>query len=193
MASRLLGPAPAAAAGLAEGAATEGPAPEPSFGSSFGLAEPSASSATSSSTNRSGASASEVHITGCNPDALQTRVRLAWSSEEVNPSPSPSLSPSPHAKPKTSRYLTLTHQAARGLESPSLVRDELHRALDAVHSLFVRRALGGLCDEFAAYVPAEGRDYWRTLASASVDGMTGCMERPVSRKENAMHQLAYQP
>ena len=69
----------------------------------------------------------------------------------------------------------------------------MHRALDAVHSVFVRLALGGLCEEFAVYVPAEGRDYWRTLASTSVDGTTGCMERPVSRKENATHQLGYQP
>ena len=112
---------------------------------------------------------------------------------KLSPNPSPSLSTNPHAKSKPSRYLTLTHQAARGLGSPSLVREELHRALDAVHSLFVRRGLGGLCDEFAAYVPAEGRDYWRTLASASVDGTTGCMERPASRKENAIHQLAYEP
>jgi hypothetical protein len=89
--------------------------------------------------------------------------------------------------------LTLTHQAARQLESPSLVRAEMHRVLDAVHSLLVRLALGGLCEEFAAYVPAEARDYWRTLASTSVDGTTGCMERPVSRKENATHQLGYQP
>ena len=117
------------------------------------------------------------------------------ASANPNPStdPSPSLSTNPHAKSKPSRYLTLTHQAARGLGSPSLVREELHRTLDAVHSLFVRRGLGGLCDEFAAYVPAEGRDYWRALASASVDGTTGCMERPVSRKENAIHQLAYEP
>jgi len=92
-----------------------------------------------------------------------------------------------------SRTRTLTHQAAQHLESPSLVRVEMHRALDAVHSLFVRLALGGLCEEFAVYVPAEGRDYWRTLASTSVDGTTGCMERPVSRKENATHQLGYQP
>ena len=71
----------------------------------------------------------------------------------------------------------------------------MHRTLDAVHSVFVRLALGGLCEEFAVYVPAEGRDYWRTLASTSVDGTTGCMERPVpvSRKENATHQLGYQP
>ena len=73
----------------------------------------------------------------------------------------------------------------------------MHRDLDAVHSVFVRHvvrlALGGLCEEFAVYVPAEGRDYWRTLASTSVDGTTGCMERPVSRKENATHQLGYQP
>ena len=93
---------------------------------------------------------------------------------------------------------TLTHQgsqAARHLKSPSLVRVEMHRTLDAVHSVFVRLALGGLCEEFAVYVPAEGRDYWRTLASTSVDGTTGCMERPVpvSRKENATHQLGYQP
>ena len=88
---------------------------------------------------------------------------------------------------------TLTHQAARQLESPSLVRAEMHRVLDAVHSLLVRLALGGLCEEFAAYVPVEARDYWRTLASTSVDGTTGCMERPVSRKENATHQLGYQP
>ena len=81
---------------------------------------------------------------------------------------------------------TLTHQEARH-------RVEMHRALDAVHSVFVRLALGGLCEEFAVYVPAEGRDYWRTLASTSVDGTTGCMERPVSRKENATHQLGYQP
>ena len=112
---------------------------------------------------------------------------------KLSPNPGPSLSSNPHAKSKPSRYLTLTHhQAARGLGSPSLVREELHRTLDAVHSLFVRRGLGGLCDEFAAYVPAEGRDYWRTLALASVDGTTGCMERPVSRKENAIHQLAYE-
>ena len=81
---------------------------------------------------------------------------------------------------------TLTHQEARH-------RVEMHLALDAVHSVFVRLALGGLCEEFAVYVPAEGRDYWRTLASTSVDGTTGCMERPVSRKENATHQLGYQP
>ena len=87
--------------------------------------------------------------------------------------------------------LLLRLGAARHLEGASLARTEVHAALDAVHALLARLALGGLCEEFAAYVPSQGRDYWRTLTSTS-DGTTGCLERPVSPKENAPHQLAYQ-
>ena len=74
VASRLFGITPAAAV-CDESAPKDGSEPaEPSFGASS-----AASSATPSS---SAISASEVALSGCNPDALQTRVRLGWSSEE---------------------------------------------------------------------------------------------------------------
>ena len=86
--------------------------------------------------------------------------------------------------------LVMRLKAARQLEGASLAR-EMHAALDAIHSLLARLALSGLCKEFAAYVPAEGRDYWRALPSPS-HGTTGCVERLASPKENSVHQLAYQ-
>ena len=96
--------------------------------------------------------------------------------------------------------LVICLKAARHLESPSLVRAEMERALDAVHALLVRLALGGLHEEFAAYVPAEGREYWRTLAStgkehgrflnSSVAG-GGASVAPVQARPQPLPNVAY--
>ena len=92
--------------------------------------------------------------------------------------------------------LLLRLKAVRRLETACAARLETHAVLDAVHALLLRLTLGGLHEEFSAYVPAGAREYWRALHTRADDGPAsdatpGCLEQPASACARG-RQLAYE-